>query len=188
MLYERVFEPDEEYDRNHASNGVSRFDAYLSQYRHLFREDGQPTTDAGWFAQVAWQIAHPPTMLPGYVRCHGRVQDTSVRWDEDGHQAVCVELAVSSAPEAASLGPEWRRWTRDEHGHWLRPDNHAHPTALTVVHIAVPLGGVRLPQPRYQGDQPDVTTAKRAVQAICASVNTILASVVGYDPLAWTAS
>lgn len=188
MLYERVFEPDEEYDRNHASDGVSRYAAYLTQYRHLFCQDGQPTTDAGWFAQVAWQIAQSPIMSPAYVRCHGRVQDTSVRWDEDGRQAVCLDLAVSSAPEAAGLTSAWRRWTRDEHGHWLRPDDYAHPTVLTVLHLAVPLAGMRLPEPRYQGEQPDITTAKRAIQAICASVNAALASVVGYDPLAWTAS
>jgi hypothetical protein len=188
MLYERVFEPDEEYDRNHASNSVSRYAAYLAQYRHLFRQDGQPSTDAGWFAQAAWQIAHTPTMSPPYVRCHGRVQDASVQRDEDGHQAVLVELAVSSAPEATGLASSWRRWTRDEHGHWLRPDDYAHPTALTVLQIAVPLDDVRLPHPRYQGDRPDVTTAKRAVQAVCVAVNTALACVVGYDPLAWTGS
>jgi hypothetical protein len=188
MLYVRVFEPDEEYDRNYASDRVSRYGVYLAQYQHLFCEDGQPTTDAGWFAQAAWRIAQTPTMSPPYVRRHGRVQDTCVRSDEDGRQALCVDLAVSSAPEAVELAYPWRRWTRDEHGHWLGPDDFARPNVVTVLRVAVPLDAARLPQPRYHGDQPDVATAKRAVQAICATVNATLASVVGFDPLTWTAS
>lgn len=188
MLYVRVFEPDEEYDRNYASDHVSRYGVYLAQYRHMFCENDQLSTDAAWFAHAAWQIAQTPTMSPAYVRRHGRVLDTCVRWDDDGRQAVCIELAVSSAPEAVDLAYPWRRWTRDEHGHWLRPDDYAHPHALTVLQVAVPLDDARLPPPRYRRDQPDVTTAKRAVQAICATVNATLASVVGFDPLTWTGS
>src|SRR5262245_57510639 len=129
-MFVRAFEPDEDYDHGFASNGVSRYGAYLSQHRGRFACDGKPTADAGEFAAAAWGIAQPPIMVPPYVRAHGRVQDTAVRWDDDRHLAVCVELAVSSPPEAAGLAYPWRRWTRDEHGHWLPPDDYAHPHAL----------------------------------------------------------
>jgi hypothetical protein len=184
VICQSLFTPDDEYDRNHASDGASRYGAYLAQYAALFNDDDQPTADAGRFAGAAWRIALPPVMAPGYVRAHGRVQHTQFRWDEDQRQAVCADLAVSSAPEAAELVRPWRRWTRDEHGRWHGPDDYAHPVALTVLRIAVPLTNIPLPDPCYCAGLPDTRTAKLAVRAICVTVNAALQSVVAFDPLA----
>jgi hypothetical protein len=187
MIFIRAFEPDDDYDHTHASNGVSRYGAYLAQYAYLFTDDDdQPTTDPELFAGAAWKVAHHPTMAPGYVRTHGRVQTTSVHWDDESHPAVCVELAVSSAPEAACFTFPWRRWTRDEAGHWLAPENYARPNALTVLRIALPLTGVTLPSPRYRDGRPgrpDTATAKQAVQTLCRMLNAPLAYVLAFDPL-----
>jgi hypothetical protein len=182
-MFVRAFEPDEDYDHDLASDGVSRYGAYLAQHRRRFAGDGQPTADTGEFAAAAWRIAQPPIMVPPYVRTHGRVQDTSVRWDEDRHLAACVELAVSSPPEAAGLAYPWRGWTRDEHGRWLIPVDYARPHAVAVLCVAVPLAGVSLPSPRYRDGAPDTTTAKRAVLAICATLNAALVDVFAFDPL-----
>src|SRR5947209_15105052 len=142
MIFIRAFEPDEDYDQAHASDGVSRYGAYLAQHAYLFtNDDDEPTTDPEQFAGAAWRVAHHPTMAPGYVRSHGRVQATSMHWDDESQPAVCVELAVSSAPEAACFTFPWRRWTRDELGHWQAPENFARPNALTVLRIALPLSG-----------------------------------------------
>ncbi|HEX3783292.1 MAG TPA: hypothetical protein VHX38_26805 [Pseudonocardiaceae bacterium] len=183
MIFIRAFEPDEGYDRTHASNGVSRYGAYLAQHAHLFTDDDEPTADPALFAAVAWRIAQQPTMAPGYVRAHGRVQTTSVHWDEDGQPAVCVELAVSTAPEAACFTFPWRRWTRDELGHWVPPEDYSRPNAVTVLRISVPLAGVTLPRPCYDHDRPDTDTAKQAVQIICRILNAPLAYVLAFDPL-----
>ena len=190
MMFIRAFEPDEDYDHTHASDGVSRYSAYLAQRAYLFTdEDDQPTTDPELFAGAAWKITHSPIMAPGYVRAHGRVQTTSVHWDDESRSAVCVELAVSSAPEAASFTYPWRRWSRDDHGHWLPPENYARPNALTVLRIAIPLAGVTLPSPRYVAGRPgcpDTETAKQAVQTLCRMLNAPLAYVLAFDPLTGT--
>jgi hypothetical protein len=187
MMFIRAFEPDEDYDRTHASDGVSRYGAYLAQHAYLFTDEhDQPTTDAELFAGAAWKIAHHPTMAPGYVRSHGRVQTTSVHWDDESHSAVRVELAVSSAPEAACFTYPWRRWTRDERGRWLPPENYARPNALTVLRIALPLARLTLPRPRYVPGRPgcpDTDTAKEAVQTLCRMLNASLAYMLGFDPL-----
>lgn len=122
-------------------------------------------------------------MAPGYIRPHGRVQATDVRWDDDHGQADADGLAVSSSPEAVGLVHPWRRWIRDEYGHWLAADDYARPNAVTVLQVAVPLAGVPLPDPRYHHGLPDTTAAKHAVRAICITPNAALACVFAFDPL-----
>jgi hypothetical protein len=183
MIFIRAFEPDEDYDRSHASDGVSRYGAYLARHAYLFQDDDQPTTDPELFAGAAWRVAQHATMTPGYVRAHGRVQATSTQWDDDSRLAVWVELAVSSAPEAVRFTFPWRRWTRDELGHWLAPVDYTRPNLLTVLRVAIPLTGVALPSPRYVNGRPDTATAKQAVSIICRTLNAPLAHVLAFDPL-----
>ena len=185
MNTDRAFQPDEDYDRTYASDGVSRYGAYLAQYRRWFDDDGEPTIDPRAFAAAAWRVAQSPIMAPAYVRAHGRVQTTSVRWDDDHRPAVCVDLAVSSPPEAAGLTHPWRRWTRDEADHWVPPWDYARPNAVTILSLAIPITGIALPQPRYHGDLPvaDTSTAKQAVLAICGTLNAALAYILAFDPL-----
>jgi hypothetical protein len=184
----RAFEPDEDYDRAHASDGVSRYGVYLAQHAHMFADesDGRPTADPVLFAGTAWEIAHSQTMTPAYVRTHGRVQATSVRWDDKSDAAVFVVLAVSSPPEAVGFTFPWRRWTRDELGRWVGPSDFSRPTALAVLRVEVPLTGVDLPSPCYvdgHPGQPDTATAKRAVQIVCRTLNAALVHVLTFDPL-----
>jgi hypothetical protein len=184
MIFIRAFEPDDEYDQAHASDGVSRYGAYLAQRAYLFADDDdEPTTDPELFAGAAWRVAQQPTMAPGYVRTHGRVQATSTHWDDDARLAVRAELAVSSAPEAVCFTYPWRRWTRDEAGHWVEPEDNTRPNALTVLRIAIPLTGVTLPRPCYDHGRPDTATAKQAVAVICRTLNAPLAHVLAFDPL-----
>jgi hypothetical protein len=188
VTFIRAFEPDEDYDHTHASDGVSRYGVYLAQHAHMFTDehDGKPTTDPVLFAGTAWEIAHSQTMSPAYVRSHGRVQATSVRWDDEWHAAAFVMLAVSSPPEAAGFTFPWRRWTRDELGRWVSPSDFSRPTALTVLRVEVPLTGLDLPRPCYldeRPDCPDTDTAKQAVQILCRTLNAALAHVLAFDPL-----
>ena len=190
MTFIRAFEPDEDYDRAHASDGISRYGVYLAQYAHMFiDENDRPTTDPALFAGSAWEIAHCQTMTPSYVRTHGRVQQTSTRWDDDWNAAVFVMLAVSAPSEAVGFTYPWRRWTRDELGRWVSPSDLSRPTALTVLRVEVPLTGVDLPSPRYLDNHPgcpDTATAKEAVQIICRLLNAAVAHVLASDPLTGT--
>ncbi|HEX3780315.1 MAG TPA: hypothetical protein VHX38_11655 [Pseudonocardiaceae bacterium] len=183
MIFVRAFEPDETYDRTYASNGESRYGAYLAQYAHLFTDGHGLTEDAQHFAAAAWQITQEPTMTPAYVHTHGRVQAATVNWDDEERPAICVDLAVSSPPEAACLRHPWRRWTRDEHGSWTLPGDYRHRNAVTLLRLAVPLAEVPLPYAAYQDDQPHTDTAKQAVRAICTTLNAALVHVLAFDPL-----
>lgn len=182
-MFVRAFEPDDEYDRTYASDGVSRYGAYLQNYAHWFDEDCKPSTHAERFAAAAWRIAQIPVMAPAYVRRHGRVRTTFIDWDDRGNAAVRVDIAVSSAPEAVCLAYPWRRWTRDELGRWLEPESYNQPGAVTVLQVAMPLADMPLPEPRYELWAPDTTVAKQAVQVICGAVNIALTRVLAYDPL-----
>lgn len=188
MISRSAFEPDEDYDRTHASNGVSRYGAYLVHYQHRFLDDDHLTLDAERFAAAAWLIAQPPVMTPGHVRAHPRVQATDVRWDDDQRVAVCVDLAVSAPAEAAGLAYPWRGWSRDRRGRWWAPEDYAGPSAVTLLRVAVPLTGTRLPEVCYRRGVPDVDTAKRAAYAVCVLLNRVLADVVTSDPVTADAS
>lgn len=186
-MFVRAFEPDDEYDRTYASDGASRYGAYLGAYAHWFSNDHKPSGDAQWFAAMAWRTAQRPVMSPAYVRHHGRVQTTFVNWDDNGNAAVRVDLAVSSAPEATCLAYPWRRWTRDELGRWLEPDDYARPNAVTLLQVAMPLADMPLPEPCYQLTAPDTAVAKQAVRVICRTLNGALTQLLSYDPLAGVA-
>lgn len=165
MVREPVFEPDDEYDRACASDGVSRYGAYLARYAAWFTEDGVPTTDAVRFAAAAWRIAQPPVMAPGYVRASGVVLDSHLRWDEDQGAVVCVDIEVLSKAGAT-----------DPHGR-----ASGDRARLAVVRIVVPLLDARLPEACYWHGWPDITSAKRAVHRVCAAINATAGSVVAVD-------
>jgi hypothetical protein len=68
---------NEEYDRDQASDGVSRFGAYVRKATALAEcWDGTwdgPGTRQVQFAAAAWATATAPVMAPGYVRYRPRV-------------------------------------------------------------------------------------------------------------------
>ena len=138
---------DTEYDRAYASDGVSRFRAYLVSHAELF----EPWRDAGAdgitldpvdFAIAAFACATGPVMAPGYVRWHGRVfHHRAGRCDHDGHLLLVVTLATP-APRAVPWS--WRGWERQFDGTWWEP-NDARPGASS------PRAASRSPGPRRAG-------------------------------------
>lgn len=170
MTCHPVFEPDDEYDRICASDGVSRYGAYLDRYAAWFAECGVPTTDAETFAAAAWRVAVPPVMSPGYVRVHGLAWDTRIHLDDGRRLAVLVDLDVS---------PESTCTSQRRHGELLH--RHEADGSLTVARISIPLAGAPLPDPRYRAGHPDIATARAAVRVICALVNAVARSVVTFD-------
>ena len=90
-----AFWVDRDYDRAHASDGISRYGAYLRDVTF------EPWTDhdrAVEWAVFAWRRATGPVMSPGYVRYHPQVLAAQLeRSSWDGSLAAAVTL-ISSRP------------------------------------------------------------------------------------------
>lgn len=80
---------DDRYDRENASDGHSRYGAYLRQNSNLFRDswsdEPAPVTDPAEFAVHAWTVATGPIMFPGYVRVRPDLGRITLHRDEDDH-------------------------------------------------------------------------------------------------------
>ena len=91
-----AFWVDRDHDREHASDGISRYGAYLRDAAF------EPWTDhdqAVEWAVFAWRRATGPVMSPGYVRYHPRVLAARLeRSGWDGSLVAGVDL-VSAWPE-----------------------------------------------------------------------------------------
>ena len=112
---------DDGYDADYASDGISRYGAYVRQATGtVFAEcwDGtwdSPDHRAARFAAAAWQTGTGPVMAPGYIRMHPRVLSARAEvnfWD--GSLFATVTFAAPwPAPLARSR--DWRGdgWWRD---------------------------------------------------------------------------
>ena len=166
---------DPDYDRANASDGQSRYGAYVRDYARLFdpwqdAPDGV-TRDAVEFAVAAFRVATGPIMWPGFARWHPRVCGYgAARDDYDGRLVVSVTLAT---PAPVRLpGWSWRGWDRDFHDRFLEPADRG-PVALARLELRWPLDGdqLHLPaRPRVSG-QPNLVDAMSAVAAVVGSVN-----------------
>jgi hypothetical protein len=166
---------DLDYDRANASDGVSRYGAYVRDYARLFDpwRDGADgvTTDPVDFAIAAFRVATGPIMGPGYVRWHPRVCGYGLeRSDQDGCLVVSVTLAT---PAPLRLpGWVWRSWDRDFHDRFLEPEDHG-PVALARLELRWPLGSDQLHRPgrpRVPG-HPNLVDASSAVAVVVGSAN-----------------
>jgi hypothetical protein len=189
---------DDAYDRAHASDGQSRYSAYLHGRARLFHTEDNPsidpsgpsidpagpTTDPGEFAQLALTVALAPVMSPGYVRTHPRVCHTGWDWDDEGRPAVTLALV---APLPAGLTAVldrrwWRGWQTRGHGArrvWVAPTENDRPAAYAALTLRIPIDTGELPEPFYRPDSvPDTGRAKAAVRAVCAQVNAHAAAVL----------
>jgi hypothetical protein len=173
-----AFRTDDRTDRDLASDGVSRYGAYLDQHREEFHRNGghaPPTVDTIEYALAAWTIACPPIMAPGYVSSHPRIQDVTVHWDDEHRAAFAVHIAAPAPTVAQALRSPWRDWVCDPWlDRWFDPYDNDRVTVLTTLIVRVPLEAHRLPAPRYQSGMARTETAKDAVAALCTVLNTEL--------------
>jgi hypothetical protein len=170
-----------DHDRTSASDGVSRYGAYLRDHARLFdpwqdAPDGI-TRDPVEFAIAAFKVATGPIMSPGYLRWHGRVCDYAATWsDHDGRLLLSVTLA---APSPVRLGWDWRGWERDFHDRYLEPDD-ARPAGLARLELRWPVGTGQLPtptRPRRPG-VANLADAARAVAVLADQVNATVGPVL----------
>jgi hypothetical protein len=170
----RVCWVDRDHDRAAASDGVSRYGAYLRDHAGLFDSWGEAadgvTRDPVEFAIAAFRIATGPIMSPGYLRWHGRVCDFAATWSEpDAGLLLSVTLA---APSPVRLPWDWRGWERDFHDRYLEPDD-CHPVGLCRLELRLPVASDHLPtpgRPRRPG-VPNLADATRAVAVLVEQVN-----------------
>ena len=177
---------DEAYDRENASDGISRYGAYLRSRAHLFDGGGEPLDRVG-FTVLAWQIATGPVMCPGYVRLRSDVQAiTCRRAEEIGALTADIEVRLrwpDGLRSTAALAG-WRSW--EEPYHWdgellgyVEPADDK-PALLVIARLWVSVQEVALPAPRRHTapGRVDVGDAKRAVAAVCRHVNAAAGPVV----------
>jgi hypothetical protein len=172
---------DRDHDRAAASDGVSRYGAYLAGHAGLFDPWGEApdgiTRDPVEFAIAAFRVATGPIMSPGYLRWHGRVCDYGATWSEhDGRLLLSVTLAVASP---VRLGWDWHGWERDVHGDWLEPDDRR-PVGLCRLQLRWPVATDRLPTPRRprRPAVPNLADAAGAVAVLVEQVNATCGSVL----------
>jgi hypothetical protein len=173
----RVCWVDRGHDRASASDGVSRYGAYLRDHAPLFDPWGEApdgvTTDPVEFAIAAFTVATGPIMSPGFVRWHGRVQDHGTsRGEHDGRLLLSVTLAV---PSPVRLPWDWRGWDRDFHGDWREPDDRR-PVGLCRLELRWPVATEQLPTPS-RPKRPGVPSLADATCAVAVLVDQVNATV-----------
>jgi hypothetical protein len=191
-----AFWVDRDYDREYASDGISRYGAYL---RDTTFEPWADNDRAVEWAVFAWERATGPVMSPGYVRYHPRVLSARLeRSGWDGSLAACVTL-VSCWPEqfgtalasGVRLGDKdsyWQDWPAEYRGGgticYYEPseaDVAARPYLLTTVSLQFTVSPAALPDP------PATSTARlnagqRAVAVVLAELNRIAGPVLAAAP------
>jgi hypothetical protein len=184
MAVQHAFWLDEDFDREHAPDGHSRYGAEVRRRAGEFSDawdDIAPVT----FAATAWRLA--TTLSPGYVRWHRRiVSATCLRSPWDG-SLTCEVTLVSPWPAELTWTKEWwrdRGW-RDWpqlFGQYVPPSEQdltrsPHLRGLLLVEAPVRLDDLP-PAP----DGPDgelEETARRAVTVLVRELNDLLTPMIG---------
>lgn len=178
---------DREYDRENASDGVSRYGFYV---RAASFESWTDDDRAVELAVFAWETATGPVMAPAYVRKHRRVLSARLaRSDWDGSLLARVELVIPQPKPLRWMRSDedrgmWRDWpvdtspfgTRDR---FYEPDNDElardpYLLATASLRFTVPSGDLPEPHP----DGADVDTCQQAVAVVVRNLNEIVGPVI----------
>jgi hypothetical protein len=190
---------DRDYDREQASDGISRYGAYLRDATF------EPWTDhdqAVEWAVFAWRRATGPVMSPGYIRYHPRVLAAQLeRSGWDGSLIAGVNL-VSAWPEQLTRAlvrvvrlddrdVYWQDWPTEYRGDttcYYEPseaDIAARPYLLTTLSLQFTVPSAALPQPPAT-PAALLSAGQQAVAVVVAELNRIVVPVlaVGDTPAA----
>ncbi|KQV05612.1 MULTISPECIES: hypothetical protein [unclassified Kitasatospora] len=169
---------DDAYDRERASNGHSRYGAYLADRADQFGGPRNPLTPVE-FATAAWHIATSPVMSPGYVLIRPDLATLTADVDEEGNLHLRAELPITHRALAVRPAVRMDDWStyRDtwNPSPWhprIQPETVTRPTLLTtaVFLIPVPLHLLTAPAGGYHATRT-VQEAKRTVQALAQHAN-----------------
>jgi hypothetical protein len=166
---------DDVHDLARASDGFSRFGAYLAmRLPAVIDDDPDVLTDPVRWAAFAWATATTPVMSPGYLDWNGPIEDIQVCWDEG---QLLVEAVLRTSPPVDL--PGWRGWERDRQGNLVEP-RYSNRVALAQVALRALLDDVRLPRPPREPHcrEEVVATAKTAISSVAQAVEDLLAPAV----------
>ncbi|MGW4897134.1 hypothetical protein ACWEQL_33460 [Kitasatospora sp. NPDC004240] len=170
---------DDTYDRERASDGRSRYGAYLAARTDQLLDDGAPM-DAASFAVAAWRIASGPVMAPGYLCIRPDLAALVPVVTDNYRMMLRIEVPVrhrALAERPARLAdwsaarPVWgdERWpclTEPE------PESAGRPALLVTATLLVPVPAGILTEPSACRPGPVMTReAKAAVKALAAHAN-----------------
>jgi hypothetical protein len=183
-----AFWVDRDYDREQASDGVSRFGAYLHGAAFEPWTDDDQATE---WAVFAWSRATGPVMSPGYARYHPRILGAGLErsgWDGNlaaGVTIVCdwptqLTAALARGVRLGDRDAHWQDWPAERLGgdavSYHEPsgsDVAARPYLLTALSLRFTVPTAALPQP------PTTAAAwlgagQQAVAAVVAELNRIV--------------
>jgi hypothetical protein len=188
-----AFWVDRDHDREYASDGISRYGAYL---RDAAFEPWTDNDQAVEWAVFAWRRATGPVMSPGYVRYHPRVLAARLEcsgWD--GSLVAGVDL-VSAWPErlkaalasGLSLGGRnvhWQDWPTEYRGgdiiSYYEPgeaDVAARPYLLATSGLRFTVPSAELPEPPAN-PAALLGAGQQAVAVVVAGLNRVVGPVLG---------
>ena len=170
------------YDQGHASNGTSRYAAYVRQ------EAFEPYSDNDQCAELAvfaWNRATPPVMMPGYVRRHPRIRAARLeRSDWDGSLVAVIDLITGQHQALRSLRG-WADWPSDlflSAESWYEPggeDLARSRYLLCTASLRFAVDSACLPRPPESGSSAALPEACAAsVAAIIPCLNSIISPVI----------
>lgn len=185
----RIVHVDREGDRDRASDGYSRYGAYVSARKHQFvdtYEGPEAPLEPIRFALEAWRIATPPVMGPGLVDWRPDLHKVTIGYDEDGaDMMVTVELPLRHNQLAAEIPysyKDWelqRHWGADDYQYLLEPGTRRdRPTVITTVTIRHILTSVTLVTPGRPTGRQLVDDALRSVNLTAAAINAELPEII----------
>ena len=187
-----AFWVDRDYDREYASDGISRYGAYLRDAAF------EPWTDhdqAVEWAVFAWRRATGPVMSPGYVRYHPRV--LAARLERSGWDGSLVAgrgtgfdlagAAHGGSGQGMRLGGRdayWQDWPTEYRGgetiSYYEPseaDVAARPYLLATVSLQFTVPSAALPEPPAT-PAALLSAGQQAVAVVVAELNRIVGPVL----------
>jgi hypothetical protein len=185
---------DYEYDRENASDGISRYGAYVRRSSALAESwDGtwdDPQVRQARFAEAAWATATTPVMSPGFVRRHPRVISAAVQYNTwDATLTGTVQLITPWPRSLASSrtwqrGQWWQDWPAETLGdlRWREPDERelaGHAYLMASAWLCFPLrpSASLPPAPSGPGDSVEAI-ARKTVAALVLAMNAVVVPVI----------
>ncbi len=174
---------DEERDRSHASDGVSRYGAYLRNRVSEFWDYDGTVASPVEFAAAAWRNATGPVMGSGYAEIRADINSIRITAGEFGEDDYAIEVTIplhrsALKPFPSHLGlPELGDWHWEgspfsDHKGFFDP-KYTRPALLTTARLLIPVTDAMLPMP--DPDTPAGTVhladAKASVRAVADIVN-----------------
>lgn len=181
-----------EYDRDNASDGISRYGAYISQRWRSIQEawEDEGISRVIHFAAVVWNIAMPPVMTPGYLKNHQRVKDSFLYRNEEDNSLIAHVTLMTGWPAALEKSRDWqgdRRWRdglsygRGDIGYYVPSDKDvsAAPHVACMAEVVSTINMQDLPELPPEFDSrvvPDL--ARQFIDVLASEVNAFASPVI----------